>query len=502
MPRRVGLLVSRAVARATIDAVDDLWSDPAQLEDLPKALKEVEPFRRQIVKARRDRTIRAAWEGTVPKRDGLTRTGHFIYPVERIYYQALVDSILIRTEAAMAPRTRVFGYRGTNLRSSSTPYGKRPIEQWLQFQKAVKEAAGSGRFDAVVITDIAAFFEMISHDKLEHELTMAGVPSSTAGEIKRALGTLMSGARGIPQGSDTSSALASAFLSSVDHSMLRAGHEYFRYVDDFRIFVANEAEGRRALRQLESAVRGLGLSLQPGKTEILAGSASITERIVKADAEIDGIDYVWRSKPRRVALPKVKKAWRSESRRKAWNKRLIKFLANRLRKAKDDLAVNWCLRRLGELDWLAELVAPYLALFADRRKVQAAIETHLRSGSNNSAWEAALLLRAALSARTVSRGLLDYAVEVVVDRNAALPERQWAAVLLGKAGSAADRVAVSRYANDHELLARAAVVALQADPALRAVTYASIITQFPGLKTLADRYKGRARPLWPVFPTW
>lgn len=502
MPRRVGLLVSRAVARTNIDAVDDLWPDPAQLEDLPKAPKEVEPFRRRIVKARRDRTIRPAWEGTVPKRDGLTRTGHFLYPVERIYYQALVDSILIRTEAAMVPRTRAFGYRGTNLRSSANPYGTRPIEQWLQFHKAVKDAAGTGRFGAIVITDIAAFFEMIPHDKLEHQLMMVGVPPPTAGEIRRALGAIMSSVRGIPQGSDTSSALATAFLSSVDHFMLRAGYEYFRYVDDFRIFVATEAEGRRALRDLESAVRGLGLGLQPGKTAILAGSAIITERIVKADAEIDGIDYVWRSKPRRVAVPKVKKAWRSESRRKAWNKRLIKFLVNRLRKAKDDLAVNWCLKRLGELDWLAELVAPYLALFVERRKVQTAIEAHLRSDGNNSAWEAAALLRATLSAPVVSPGLLDYAAGIVNDRNAALPERQWAMVLLGKSGSAADRTTVSRHAIDHELLARAAVVAMQSDPVLRGATNALIVTQFPGLKPLADRYKGRARPLWPTFPTW
>jgi hypothetical protein len=413
----------------------------------------------------------------------------------------LVDSILIKTETSMASRDRVFGYRGSNLRTSAAPFGKKPIEQWLNFHNAVREMAKTGRYGAVVVTDVAAFFEMIPHDKLEQELTLSGVVPTTAAEIRRALATMMGASRGIPQGSDTSSALATAFLSSVDHAMLRAGYEYYRYVDDFRIFAASESEGRRALRALESELRRLGLNLQPGKTEIVVGSAQINDRIIKADSEIDGIDYVWRSKPRRVALPKVKKAWRSESRKKAWNKRLIKFLINRLRKAKDDLAVNWCLNRLGVLDWLAELVAPYLALFADRTRLQRVVEFHLRSGDNNSAWEAAALLRMLLSARTVSRGLLDYAIEALSDRNAEIPVRQWAAVLIGKSGTAADRAIVARFAPDHELIARAAIVAMQADPG-RGVGYAAITTAYPVLKTLADRYRGFARPVWPAFPTW
>ena len=158
MARRVGLLMSRAIARTRNDAYDDLWTDPAQLEDLPRSIREVEAFRRSLKKARRLRTFRAAWEGSVPKRDGLTRTGHLLHPKERVYYQALVDSILIKTEAATASRESVFGYRGTNLRKSLRPFGRRPIEQWLQFHKSVKDAARSGRYRAVVITDIAAFF--------------------------------------------------------------------------------------------------------------------------------------------------------------------------------------------------------------------------------------------------------------------------------------------------------------------------------------------------------
>jgi hypothetical protein len=490
------------VARVKNDEFDDLWADPAQFEDLPRSATELTLLKRSLSRARSATTFRPAWEGTIPKRDGLTRTGHFLYPLERVYYQALVDSILATTEVSMAPRTHVFGYRVTAARTSSAPFGKRPIEQWLQFHRTVKEAVKSRSFQAVVISDIAAFFEMIPHAELERQLVLAGVRPATAAELRRALGTIMGSERGIPQGSDTSSALASAFLFGVDRAMLRSGYAYFRYVDDLRILVGSESEGRRALRQLEAEVRRLGLSLQPGKTEILVGSAQLATRILNADAEIDGIDYVWRGKPRRLSLPRIKKAWRSESRRKAWNKRLIKYLINRLRKSKDALALNWCLRRLGVLDWLAELVAPYLALFPDRMSVQRAVEVHLRSDANLSGWEASALLRMLLSARRVSRGILDFAVGTIEDANAQLPVRQWSTILLGKAGNAADRVVVARHSLDHELVARAAVVALQDDVTLRGTTYAAIGQTYPALQPLIHRYRGLARSRWPVYPTW
>lgn len=79
--------------------------------------------------------------------------------------------------------------------------------------------------------------------------------------------------------------------------------------------------------------------------------------------------------------------------------------------------------------------------------------------------------------------------------------RQWAAILLGKAGDAADRRLVASCIDDHHL-ARAIVVALQADPALRGRAYADIVSRFSDLAPLVGRYKGLAKQVWPVYDTW
>lgn len=503
MPRRTPLDLERAVARISVDMVDDLWPDPAQLIDLPRAAKEHTKLYGQVRAKRVSGGIKPAWESPVPKRDGLTRTGHQIPLIDRTLYQALVDSFLHSVEPRMASRDHVYGYRAIAPRRSPKPFGKKPFHQWLEFHRKVKAVAATGTYEAVVETDIASFFEQIPHRQMQTELLNLGVSRETAGELRSLLTALMDGdERGIPQGNDASSVIASMYLAQVDRAMLRGGVEYYRYMDDIRMFARSEREARRLLRDLESEVRKLGLNLQPGKTRILVGARDITTHILDADEEIDAIDYHWRSRPKRLALPRVERTWRSESRKTAWNKRLIKFLINRLRMAKDDLAVNWCLKRLGVIDWLAELVAPYLALFADQKRVQVAVEGHLLSDANQSAWEAVALLRMCLSARRLRRDIVDYAVAGVADRNDNVMVRAWSAVLVGKYGDAADRASLVPYRLDDPILARGIVVAVQADPAIRGTTYADVLRAFPELRALVDRYKGLAKERWPLYAIW
>ena len=482
------------------DSIDDLWSDPAGLQDAPKAGVEMIAFQSVIARTRKPGGSRTAWESVVPKRDGLTRTAHRLDLPERVYYQALVDSFLHDADAKMASRNNVYGYRPNAPRRSHQPFGRKPIEQWLAFHRKVKDVCRA-RGGAVVVTDIAAFFEQIPHDSLADQLSYLGISPQTTAELRSLLRSLMAGERGIPQGNDASSVVGSVYLTQADNVMLRAFPDYYRYVDDIRIVTGSESEARKALRLLEAEMRKLGLNLQPGKTRMLVGAAAIKEEILDADAEVDAVDYVWRTKARRVSLPKVRKSWNSASRKKAWNKRLIKFLVNRLRMAKSDLAVNWCVSRLGVLDWLAELVAPYLALFVDRKAIQARVDAHLRSDANLSAWEETALLRMFLTAKTVSRGTIDYAIARVQDRNENGAVREWAAVLVGKAGTDADRNAIYPYRVDTRHMARAMVVAFQGS-GRRGSVYGDVAKSFPELRSVTNRYKGFARPLWPVFPVW
>jgi hypothetical protein len=501
--RRTPLWLERARARVWRDADGDMWPDPGGLLDLPRSKPEFAAFRTKVNALRKGRA-RAAVPFLVPKRDGLTRPGHLIAPVERVYFQALIDTFLHDTDRQMVSQKIAFGLRAINGRRSPVPFGGR-TEQWLVFRKTYKDALRSGVYDAAVNTDVASYFEQIDHTKLATRLADFGVSSGTAQEVMDLLADFGRGwgatKRGLPQGTSPARVLSSLFLDPVDKEMTRppGGVLYFRFMDDIWLCAPTESEARRALRRLETAMRRLGLNLQPGKTRIFVGATQIKTEVIDADDEADAVDYALK-RSRRRGLALVRRKWRSASRRKPMPPRLVKMLLNRLRWNDDRFALGWCLSRLGVLDWLADVVSPYLALFIDRTEVQRAIARHLVSPLNLSSWEESHLLRACLSAKRVQRPILDHARQLLANKNADLPSRQWAAVLLGRRGDGADHVLLGRYHLDESDLARACVIAVQTvDPILRRDVWAAIATRYPELKTLINRVKGRAVPWWPVF---
>ncbi len=468
--------------------------------DLPRSPAEFAHARAAILQLRRGGS-RAAFMEAIPKADGLTRTGHYLWPIERLYYQALVDSVLHSIDSKLGGQGNIFGYRAIRGRTSTSPFGN-PLDQWKAFRQYVRAAARSGKYHAVAKTDIASFFERIQHQRLEVHLRGLGVQPQVATEIRQLLTRLMGDTMGLPQGSDPSSVLASAYLDPVDKYMLRKNYAYFRYVDDIYVFGADKSQARIALRELEARLRELALQLQPGKTEIVVGTADIKAKVIDADNDVASIAQVYRRAPRKTGLARVKKRWRSVSRRKPFPPRVGKYLLRRLAANQDPAALGWCVRNLGVLDWLTREVGPYLSLFASRAKVQGAILTHLASPRNNSTAEESSLLRVLLSARSVRRDVLDLARQILASRNGTLPSRQWAAILLGRHGDTSDhRLVVAHYADD-EHLARAAVIAAQGmDAAIRGVIFTGVDTQFPAQRSLVRRVRGLAQPTWPTYQT-
>lgn len=496
--RRVGLRLDRAVARITSDTWDDLWPDIALLIDLPRSRPERDALRNRIRILRRS-GVRPARTDPIPKADGLTRPGHYLWPEERVYYQALVDTVLHSIDTRLSSRGHIFGYRALKGPHSKTPFG-RPLDQWKAFRQYVRAAARSGAYGAVVKTDVASYFERIQHDRLEKQLRALGVRSSVALEIRTLLSSLMESNMGLPQGSDPSSVLATAYLEPVDSYMLRKGYAFFRYVDDMYVFAQDEPEARVALRDLEAQLRRLQLNLQPGKTEILVGAQEIRRRVIDADNDVASIAWVYVRAPRKRGLNEIKRRWLSAMRRKPFPSRLARYLLRRLAANGDPCACAWCIRNLGVLDWMSREVGPYLAIFADKRAVQTGILKHLQSRMNNSAAEESSLLRVLLSASKVGRDLLDYARVVLADRNASTPSRQWACVLLGCHGDSADHALIVVHALESEDLARAAVIAAQGmEVSTKGLVLAQVAAAFAGLRPLIARLRGAASPIWPAY---
>lgn len=497
-PKGTRLRVDRAVGRIRNDTWDDLWPDIASLLDLPNSKAEVSKLRLSVSRLRRG-GARPAFVEAVPKADGLTRPGHYLWPAERVYYQGLVDTVLHLIDKRMGGTGNVFGYRALNGPLSAAPFG-RPLGRWKAFRQYLKAAARSGRYDAVVKTDIASFFERIQHPRLESQLRALGVTSSVAVEIRQLLTRLVDGQMGLPQGSDPSSVLASAYLEPVDAYMLRKGYTFYRYVDDIYIFAANEAEARRGLRELEGQLRQLQLQLQSGKTEIIVGPSAIKAKVIDADSDVASTAFVYRRAPRGLGLARVKKKWRSVSRRKPFPPRIGKYLLRRLAANRDPLALDWCLRNLGVLDWLTRELGPYLSLFAHKPTVQRRLVAHLRSPLNDSPAEESSILRVLLSASRIDRAALDLARAIYSDKNRSVPIRQWACVLLGRHGDSADHRLILTCYLENEHLARAGAVASRGmDASLGGVILTGVDATFEAQRVLTARLRGLARPSWPVY---
>lgn len=498
--RRTPLLLVRAVKRLDQDMWDDLWTEPTAKIELPAQPAEFRAAATRLAAMRRTAAFPPVRIPTVPKPDGLSRPAHLLPWLLRAYYQALVDSFLFDVDAKMVNRANVPGYRATGTRNTSQPF-ERGITQWKRFRKNVKKAARDPNLSAAVKTDIVGFFEQIPHDRLESRLLSMGVRADVAAEIRAILRWTAGGNRGIPQGTDASSVLANIYLDPLDRALLSAGYtRYFRYVDDIWIFCRDEPDARRALQIAEREVRDLQLLLQSAKTRIFVGRGDVVDAVTAEDDEIAASDYAIARRPRRIAAPVARQTWRSISRRRDMPKSHVKYMLRQLRELKDPIAVPWCLRNLGRLDWLANRIAPYLALFIDRPTVQATILRHLDSRRNVTEWEEANLLRALLSARSAHPDLVRRARRVVEDRNRTDEVRAWATAVLGRFGGPGDHVVIERYATDADSIARASLLAVQiAGAALRGRVTKAVNKAYPAHRPLADKIRGRAKPYWPTF---
>lgn len=71
--------------------------------------------------------------------------------------------------------------------------------------------------------------------------------------------------KGIPQGSPISPILANLFLDELDEAMLKNGHRYVRFADDFVVLCKNSEQAQKALQFTEEKLKGLLLKLDEGE---------------------------------------------------------------------------------------------------------------------------------------------------------------------------------------------------------------------------------------------
>ncbi len=121
-------------------------------------------------------------------------------------------------------------------------FGFRPNKNAQQALLLVRFYINKG-FNTIIDIDLKAFFDEVSHEKLMTLLFHKVKCKTTLKLIRKFLrapiqidGKLVKRRKGVPQGSPLSPLLSNIMLNELDKKLVKGGHKFVRYADDFAIF--------------------------------------------------------------------------------------------------------------------------------------------------------------------------------------------------------------------------------------------------------------------------
>ncbi len=252
----------------------------------------------------------------IPKKGYGERYGLETDFFDRFIYQAICSFLIPYFDKLLSHRILSYRY---DPRPLGPKYLFKPkISKWFTFEGVTLTFIRSEKY--LLVTDLSNFFENISRAQLISELERAILDIQATGpeklQIRNAIRTLdklleqwtYSGSHGLPQNRDASSFFSNILLSSIDHEMVKQGHDYYRYVDDIRIIANSELHARRALQELIRQLRKVGLNINASKTEILSPDTpkeKLEEYFPSQDSTTNSINYMWQSRSRRLVTRSV-----------------------------------------------------------------------------------------------------------------------------------------------------------------------------------------------------
>lgn len=190
----------------------------------------------------------------VPKPGYTTRPAALLTLSDRLVYETLVEALRARIDSAMV--------------GGGVAYWPRGIvsdKKWREFEAGCVE----GGVAYVAVADVTGFYESIEHERLRETLVDLTGRRKIVDALVDFLDRVMGSKKGIPQGLVPSDAIATAYLTPLDHAMGRECIEYSRHGDDIRIGADSFAEARRNIYLLECELRARGLLLNASKATIM-----------------------------------------------------------------------------------------------------------------------------------------------------------------------------------------------------------------------------------------
>lgn len=305
----------------------------------------------------------------VPKPGFMIRPATLLDPEDAVVYTHLVGSIYrqLQKDVKGIDNEVDIAYQLSSV-STSVEWTKHNFKIWRQWREKSLAALKTGtRF--VVFTDITGFYDNISIQKLISEVRRIGASQAVADLLQDCL-RKWSHPRdeGIPQGYSASDLLAKLFMTPADRRLRNQGYIHLRYVDDMRIFCGSQLQAKNAIKYLSALMYARGLTLQGGKTEILAKAKArtaidgVSETIdglntklkKEIESELKGMGYVSpgelveilgkRAGPAPDVLERAFTEHFGVGSVEKFDGSLFHYLLVRLGKAKSRVAVSYCLQ--------------------------------------------------------------------------------------------------------------------------------------------------------------
>ena len=262
------------------DSQDDFFPDALNFADVEATLTEYLAQRQHRV-LQIDSLPHLVDE--VPKASGMIRESVWLHPTHRILYLACLHYLLPKLDHQLP--SDVYSYRRDGDDQDAYPFPQK-MERWKYFRNDFRQGCIDESTSAVLITDIASYYDHIHVDALCERITIILGDRATPEDLAvvECLGKLLrqwsTGGYGIPQNLDASSFFGSLFLSGADREMLDKRYRYFRYVDDIRVCAVNRKQALRALHDLQRALSRYRMFLASDKTFIIEKGTGAFDTLV------------------------------------------------------------------------------------------------------------------------------------------------------------------------------------------------------------------------------
>lgn len=397
----------------------------------------------------------------VPKKNGLTRPGAILGPLDRLLYQSLVDLVAPTAESQL-DRSRVF----SNVLLKRDPLFQMfepSYSSWRRFNGAITTNCKDKNKPYAIKADISNFFERLYQHILVNLLHAGGCSPKAVNLLEKLmLAWMEKDSHGILQGMFPSDFLGNFYLCGLDSELADRDIPSARYVDDLYLFFPSLVEARSGLVNLCRILRNEGLHLNESKTCIIE-----SEKLLREESELDrmfqeareeieggleiqelyGFVHIWN--PERdeelteedVELQAVGALYEKIGEVSGVQEEKIeRFCLPILSAAGSILAADRTLDGIQARPHLSQLYCSYLVrIISSNPEIGKRLENYILGGGLPYDWQMMWCIAALIEAKSVSKPTLSTVFNILRNTARSVSLRALCAILIGKHGEPARR---------------------------------------------------------------